>query len=113
MPICANPECGREFSDRIKSAKYCSDKCCRKASNAIASQRRAEAKKLPPPPCARCLEPAKSGNKYCDRCRYEVQKERNRVSGAGIKWNLPYCPWKTEAFCRTWEGRMPNPHIGF
>lgn len=32
--ICANPDCEIEFEARTHNMKYCSDECCRRATNA-------------------------------------------------------------------------------
>ena len=32
--ICANTECGKEFEKRTHNMRYCSDECCRRATNA-------------------------------------------------------------------------------
>lgn len=34
MRICAYAECGREFNPTNHNMKYCSDECCRRATNA-------------------------------------------------------------------------------
>lgn len=34
MGICANSECGKKFEKRTHNMRYCSDECCRRATNA-------------------------------------------------------------------------------
>lgn len=45
LNICQNSECGQSFSKKTHNQKYCSDECCRTATNAKIMERYYEKKR--------------------------------------------------------------------
>lgn len=132
MPICANPECGREFKGRNK---YCSSACLKRVC----------VLRSPPitcPVCGKQFKASKLGQKFCSQpcgaigrkkpddgtaASLARKKDRERKAAYRLYFlivNRPMSdPYERPEFIRAWKAscgdthksalRMPNPHLGF
>ena len=83
MKTCAYAECGKEFEAKTHNQRYCSDECCRKATNARLMEQYYEKKArlkghvrvCATPDCGTVLSRYNS-EKICRKC--EAAKEQDR-----------------------------------
>ena len=71
--ICANTECAKEFDSKTHNQKYCSDECCRVATNKRIMQKYYEKKAIKngaPRKCKGCPGFLSRYNSelYCSKC---------------------------------------------
>lgn len=85
MKTCAYAECGQEFEAKTHNQRYCSDDCCRKATNARLMEQYYEKKArlkghirvCATPDCGTVLS-RYNNSKTCLKC--DAAEERNRRS---------------------------------
>lgn len=83
MSTCAYAECGQEFTPKTHNQRYCSDECCRKATNARLMQQYYEKKArlkghirvCANPDCDTVLSRYNDG-KTCLKCDAAKEQER-------------------------------------
>jgi hypothetical protein len=61
--ICANKECSKEFTSKTHNQKYCSDECCRIATNKRIMDRYYEKKAI-----------KKGALRNCKKCKSELSR---------------------------------------
>ena len=85
---CANPECLKEFNPKTHNQKYCSDECCRIATNKRIMDKYYEKKAIKngaPRPCKKCKAQLSRYNKsnLCSACEKKIRIEnRKKIIGA-------------------------------
>jgi hypothetical protein len=61
--ICANSECAKEFESKTHNQKYCSDECCRVATNKRIMQKYYEKKAI-----------KKGALRLCKKCKAQLSR---------------------------------------
>ena len=82
--ICINKECAKEFNPKTHNQKYCSDECCRVATNKRIMEKYYEKKAIKNGAiriCKKCkseLSRYNSGEQcsVCDKNKYEAMKKK-------------------------------------
>lgn len=84
--ICANPNCGNEFSSDMKRKKFCSHECYLVMNKTRANRRAQKIKEgVKLYPCHQCGKPKLVSAKFarCEKC-----KEKNRNDGIDFNMGL-------------------------
>ena len=85
--ICANKECGKEFEPKTHNQKYCTDECCRIATNRRIMEKYYEKKAIRNGAARGCKKCGAQLSRYnesnlCSICnRAENQDYRSRLLG--------------------------------
>ena len=75
--ICANTECGKDFENKTHNQKYCSDECCRVATNKRIMDKYYEKKAIKNGAVRKCKKCKSNLSRYnsaevCSKCEKEV-----------------------------------------
>lgn len=78
--ICANSECKKDFTPKTHNQKYCTDECCRIATNRRIMEKYYERKAIRNGafrPCSRCGHQLSRYNKgnFCATCEKNINLE--------------------------------------
>lgn len=78
--ICANSECKKDFTPKTHNQKYCTDECCRVATNRRIMEKYYERKAIRNGalrPCSRCGHQLSRYNKgnFCATCEKNINLE--------------------------------------
>lgn len=85
--ICANKGCAKEFESKTHNQKYCSDECCRVATNRRIMEKYYEKKAIRNGALRICKSCKSKLSRYnqtdiCSKCqKSSVSKERNKIIG--------------------------------
>ena len=85
--ICANKECAKEFEPKTHNQKYCTDECCRVATNRRIMEKYYEKKAIRGGkfrPCNKCKAPLSRYNQsnLCSSCEKNAGlKNRDKLLG--------------------------------
>lgn len=85
--ICGNKECAKEFEPKTHNQKYCTDECCRIATNRRIMEKYYEKKAIrngAARPCKKCNAQLSRYNQsnYCATCEKKINlKTRNNLLG--------------------------------
>jgi hypothetical protein len=85
--ICANKECAKEFSSKTHNQKYCSDECCRIATNRRIMEKYYEKKAIRNGALRKCKKckvklSRYNQNEMCSVCeKNSSTKDRNKIIG--------------------------------
>lgn len=85
--ICANKECAKEFNAKTHNQKYCSDECCRVATNRRIMEKYYEKKAIRNGAFRKCKKCEASLSRYnesnlCSACNKKVnQDNRSKLLG--------------------------------
>jgi hypothetical protein len=85
--ICANKECSKEFEPKTHNQKYCTDECCRIATNRRIMEKYYEKKAIRSGAKRGCIKCKAQLSRYnesslCSPCNKSVNKDyRNRLLG--------------------------------
>jgi len=77
--ICANKECAKEFNAKTHNQKYCSDECCRVATNRRIMEKYYEKKAI-----------RKGAKRVCSKCKTRLSRynESNICAGCLKKTDI-------------------------
>lgn len=85
--ICGNTDCNKDFTPKTHNQKYCSDECCRIATNKRIMEKYYEKKAIRSGkfrPCKKCNAPLSRYNQsaICSVCEKNAGlKNRNKILG--------------------------------
>lgn len=63
--------------------------------------------------CKKCGVGFALSKGFCSACRKKGYGKYEAKKGSDIPFKIGYCPYETEAFLKTWQGRQPDPVLGF
>jgi acetyl-CoA carboxylase beta subunit len=85
--ICANKECAKEFEAKTHNQKYCSDECCRIATNRRIMEKYYEKKAIKNGAVRNCKKCKAQLSRYnavdiCQQCEHSTKiKSKNKLDG--------------------------------
>lgn len=85
--ICGNKECSKEFDSKTHNQKYCSDECCRIATNRRIMEKYYEKKAIRNGALRKCTSCSAKLSRYnqqniCASCeKKSLTKSRNKIIG--------------------------------